>query len=248
MIDTHAHLDACAEPAAVVLGRGRAEGVDRVITVGTGIDSCHEALRLAESEPGVYAALGVHPHDAGGDDAGRLGELRDLAAHERAVAIGETGLDHYRNYAPRTAQRNLFDAHIELATELALPLVIHSRAAARETADALAGFEGDVVLHCFSEPDLLEVAVERKYYVSFAGNVTYPNADALRAAAREIAADRLLAETDCPFLAPQPVRGRPNEPAYVVHTIDALAAVRDVSREELNEALDANADRVFGLR
>lgn len=248
MIDTHAHLDACAEPAAAVLERARAAGVDRVIAVGTGIDSCREALRLAEREPGVYCSLGVHPHDAAGDDAGRLEELRKLARHERAVAIGETGLDHYRDYAPRHEQRRLFDEHMELAAGLDLPLVIHSRAAAHETAKALGAFDGPVVLHCFSEPELLTVALERRYYVSFAGNVTYPRAEELRFAAREVPDDRLLAETDSPYLAPQPVRGRPNEPANVVHTLDALAAVRGTRSEELAAVIDANAERVFGLR
>ena len=247
MIDTHAHLDACAEPAREVLARARAAGVSRVVAVGTGIESCRSALRLADEESGVYVALGIHPHDAASADASRTGVLRELATHERAVAIGETGLDHYRDYAPRPAQRRLFEEHMTLAVELELPLVVHSRAAARETAAALSSFRGEVVLHCFSEPELLEIALERRYYVSFAGNVTYPQADPLRAAAREVPGDRLLAETDAPFLAPQPRRGRPNEPAYLVHTVETLAAVREVSRDELAAALDANADRVFRL-
>jgi TatD DNase family protein len=247
LIDTHAHLDACAGPARAVLERARAAGVERVVTVGTSLESCRGALRLADSEPGVYAALGIHPHDAAGDDARRVSELRDLVTHERAVAIGETGLDHHRDYAPREAQRRLFEEHIALAAELALPLVIHSRAAARETADALSSFGGTVVLHCFSEPELLDVAVERGYYVSFAGNVTYPQADALRAAVQDVPADRLLAETDAPFLAPQPRRGQPNEPAFLVHTLDVLAASREASRDELVAAIDANARRVFRL-
>ena len=226
MIDTHAHLDACAGPPGAVLERARTAGVERVITVGTGIDSCRTALRLADEEAGVYAALGIHPHDADTDDAQRLDELRELLAHDRAVAVGETGLDHYRDYAPRAAQLRLFEEQLALADEVGLPVVIHSRAAARDTADALDDFDGDVVLHCFSEPELLDVALERGYYVSFAGNATYPKAAALRDAARRVPADRILFETDCPFLAPQPVRGRPNEPAYLVHTADALADVR----------------------
>jgi TatD DNase family protein len=247
LIDTHAHLDACAEPAGTVLARARAAGIDRVITVGTDIESCRAALRLADDEAGVYAALGIHPHDAGRADAQRLDELRELLAHDRAIAVGETGLDHYRDYAPRSAQRRLFEEHLELASDLALPAVIHSRAAVQETADALAGFDGDVVLHCFSEPELLDVALECQYYVSFAGNVTYTKAAALRTAAAEIPADRILTETDCPFLAPQPRRGRPNEPAFLVHTIDALAAVRETSRDELEAVVDANANRLFAI-
>lgn len=248
MIDTHAHLDACAGTPGAVLERARVAGVQRVVTVGTGIESCLAALRLADEERGVFAALGVHPHDADTDDAGRLGELRELLAHDRAVAVGETGLDHYRDYAPRAAQSRLFEEQLALATDVGLPVVIHSRAAAQETADALGDFEGEVVLHCFSEPELLAVALERGYYVSFAGNVTYAKAEALRAAAREVPADRILAETDCPFLAPQPVRGRPNEPAFLVHTMDALAAARGTSRDDVEAVVDANADRLFALR
>jgi TatD DNase family protein len=247
LIDTHAHLDACAEPSGVVLDRARAAGVTRVITVGTGIESSRAALRLADEEAGVYAALGIHPHDAHTDDARRLDELRDLLTHDRAVAVGETGLDHYRDYAPRTAQRRLFEEQLALAADVGLPVVVHSRAAAEETAEALSGFDGDVVLHCFSEPELLGVALDRGYYVSFAGNVTYPKAETLRDAARQVPAERLLVETDCPFLAPQPVRGRRNEPAYLVHTVDALAEARVTSRDRLIQAVDANADRLFGL-
>ncbi len=180
-------------------------------------------------------------------DARRLDELRELLAHDRVVAVGETGLDHYRDYAPRAAQLRLFEEQLALAADVGLPVVIHSRAAAEDTKEALSDFGGDVVLHCFSEPELLDVALERGYYVSFAGNVTYPKAEALRDAARQVPADRLLVETDCPFLAPQAVRGRRNEPAYLVHTVDALADARNTSRDELVQAVDANADRLFGL-
>jgi TatD DNase family protein len=247
LIDTHAHLDACAEPPGTLLERARAAGVDRVITVGTGIESCRTALGMTDEETGVYAALGIHPHDADTDDARRLDELRELLAHDRVVAVGETGLDHYRDYAPRAAQLRLFAEQLALADEVDLPVVIHSRAAARDTTDALISFPGDVVLHCFSEPELLGIALERGYYVSFAGNVTYPKAVALRDVVQQVPADRILFETDCPFLAPQPVRGRRNEPAYLVHTVDALADIRNTSRDELVQAVDANADRLFGL-
>jgi TatD DNase family protein len=248
LIDTHAHLDACDAPARAVLARATEAGVERVVTVGTSIDSCRIALQLAHEEPGVYAALGIHPHDADSADAKRLGELRQLLADERAVAVGETGLDHYRDYASRDAQRRLFAGHLDLAAEVEMPVVIHSRAAAHETAVALEDFPGDVVLHCFSEPELLDIALERRYYVSFAGNVTYPAASELREAAMAIPDDRLLSETDSPFLAPQAVRGGRNEPAFLVHTMDELAAVRGTSREELEAVIDENADRLFALR
>jgi TatD DNase family protein len=247
VIDTHAHLDGCEVPQAELLRRARAAGVDRVITVGSGIDSCRAALEIADCEPGVYAALGIHPHQAGGDEAQRLGELRELLGHERAVAVGETGLDFYRDWSPRDRQRDLFLAQLELAAELSKPVVVHSRAADRETAELLAEFGGTVVLHCFSSPPLLEPALERRYYVSFAGNVTFPKAEELREAALRVPPDRILAETDSPYLAPQPVRGRPNEPANVVHTVAALAAVRDDDAEELAARIDANADGAFSL-
>jgi TatD DNase family protein len=193
VIDTHAHLDACADPPADLLSRAREAGVDRVITVGTTIESCRAALETAGRDEGVFATLGVHPHEAGGGEAGRMEELRGLLGHERAVAVGETGLDFFRDYAPRDAQLRLFEQHLELASVLGKPVVIHTRDAEEEVATALAGFEGSVVLHCFSSPQLLPVALERRYYVSFAGNVTFPKADELRAAATQVPADRMLA-------------------------------------------------------
>ncbi len=248
MIDTHAHLDACADPPAVLLPRARDAGVDRVITVGTRIESCRVALATAGANEGVYAALGVHPHEAGGGEAGRLEELRGLLEHERAVAVGETGLDFFRDYAPRDAQLRLFEQQLELASEVEKPVVIHTRDADDEVAAVLEGFEGTVVLHCFSSPRLLPVALDRRYYVSFAGNVTFPKADELRAAAAQVPADRVLVETDSPYLAPQPRRGRPNEPANVVHTVAALAAARGEDATELAVQIDRNAETAFALR
>ena len=177
-----------------------------------------------------------------------MAELRDLLRHERAVAVGETGLDFFRGYAPHDAQRRLFKRHLQLAADLGKPIVIHTRDAEEQVADVLVGFAGTVVLHCFSSPALLETALARSYYVSFAGNVTYPKAEDLRAAAARIPHDRILAETDCPYLAPQPRRGRPNEPANVVHTVAALAAARGEDTDELATQIDANADAAFSLR
>jgi TatD DNase family protein len=247
VIDTHAHLDAGEDDPVEVLARARAAGVDRVIAVGSGIESCRAALEVAEHEPGVYAALGIHPHQAGGGDAERLDELRGLLDSPRAVAVGETGLDHYRDYAPRDRQRVLFEAQLGLAAEVGKPVVVHTRAADTETVEAIAGFGGTVVLHCFSSPGLLDPALEHGWYVSFAGNVTYPNAYDLRAAARAVPADRLLVETDSPYLSPQPRRGRPNEPANVVHTVAALAEARGEDGDALAAQIDANADAAFGL-
>jgi TatD DNase family protein len=221
--------------------------VSRIVAVGSGIESCRAALEIAEANEGVYAALGVHPHQAGNAEAGRLDELRDLLGSEPAVAVGETGLDYYRDYAPRDRQRVLFEQELELASQLGKPVVVHSRAADKDTAEILEGVSGPVIMHCFSSPPLLEVALERGYYISFAGNVTYPKAYDLRACARAVPADRILAETDTPYLAPQPRRGKPNEPANVVHTLAALAEARDEEQSELEARIDANASAAFSL-
>ena len=247
MIDTHAHLDACEEPEAI-LDRARAAGVTRVVTVGTGIDSCRAALALAETHDGVVAVLGIDPHRAATPDAERVDELQSLLAHPRAVAVGEIGLDDFHRFATLEQQRSAFRAQLALAGDLGKPVVIHSRAAVAETAEELAGFGGTVVLHCFSEPGLLPVALDRGYYVSFAGNVTFPKATDLREAARHVPSDRILVETDSPYLAPQPVRGRPNEPAYVLHTVRALADLRGEDSDELAARIDVNATAAFGLR
>ena len=247
MIDTHAHLDGCTDSPDVLVERARVAGVGRIVDVGSGIDSCRAALAAAEAHDGVFAALGIHPHQAGGGEAERLDELDELLNHPRAVAVGETGLDYFRDYAPRAAQRGVFDRQLELASRHGKPVVVHTREAAEDTVSALAGFAGTVVLHCFSSPELLEPALERGWYVSFAGNVSYPKAENLRAAATRVPADRLLAETDSPYLAPQPVRGRENEPANVVHTVAALAAARGDDPEELGARIERNADAAFGL-
>jgi TatD DNase family protein len=244
VIDTHAHLDALDDPAGAV-ARARESGVDRVVAIGSGLTSARATLEIARRERGVHVALGIHPHQAAEDES--LEELAALA-EAGAVAIGEIGLDFYRDYAPRDVQRRVFADQLQLATDLGKPVIVHSRAADDETAEQLADFDGTVILHCFSSPPLLPVALERGYYVSFAGNVTYPKAAALREAAVQVPSGRLLSETDSPYLAPQPVRGRTNEPAFVVHTVAALAETRGENREELARRIDANATVAFGLR
>ena len=245
MIDTHAHLE--AGEAEDQLARARAAGVTRVLAVGTTVGSCRAALELADAHEGVFAVLGIHPHEAGDDEPGRLDELRRLHEHGRAVAVGETGLDFFRDYAPHDDQRRLFEQQLDLARQLGKPVVIHTRAADEATLELLAGHGGTVVLHCFSSPALLEPALERGWYVSFAGNVTYPKAEELREAAARVPDELLLAETDAPYLSPQPVRGRRNESAHVVHTLATLAEVRGVSPDELGARIDANATACFDL-
>jgi TatD DNase family protein len=247
VIDTHAHLDACADRPSALIRRARSAGVERIITVGTGIESSQVALELADLHEEVFAALGIDPHQAGDAEAGRVDELRDLLQHEQAVAVGEIGLDYFRDRAPRDRQRRLFEAQLELAAELGKPAVIHTRDADADTAEVLSRFDGTVVMHCFSSPGLLDTALERGYYVSFAGNVTYPKASDLRAAAAQVPAERILAETDSPYLAPQARRGRPNEPANVVLTVQELAKIRRVDPDELGAQIAANAAAAFSL-
>jgi len=246
VIDTHAHLDALEDPAGA-LARADAAGVTRVVTVGTGLDSCRAALALAERHEGVVASLGIDPHRAGTSEADRLDELRELLSESEAVAVGETGLDYHHGGDCRAEQLRLFAAQLELARELDLPVVVHTRAADADTAELLTRHDGIVVMHCFSEPGLLDAGLERRWYFSFAGNVTYPKAEGLRAAAARVPADRILAETDSPYLAPQSLRGTRNEPANVVHTVVALAAARGEDAEELGEQIDRNATAAFRL-
>ncbi len=247
MIDTHAHLDGGDEPAGEVLARARAAGVERVIAVGTGVESCRATLAIADAEDGVFAALGIHPHQAGEAGDEDVAELRDLLAHPKAVAVGETGLDHFRDYAPRDRQAELFRAQIAVAEETGKALVVHTRAADEETVAALRDTSATVVLHCFSSSVLLAPALEHGWYVSFAGNVTYPKAGELRWAAAEAPAERILAETDSPYLSPQAVRGKRNEPANVVHTLVVLAEARGEEPAALEAQIEANAARAFGL-
>ena len=247
MIDTHAHLDVLEAGLDEILARARDAGVTRVVTIGTGLESWRRALAIADEQEGVFAALGIDPHQAATPEASRVGDLRRLIEHPRVVAVGETGLDGHHGAKTLREQRVLLDEQLVLASELGLPVVVHSRSASAETAAALAHFRGTVVLHCFSEPDLLEPALERGYYVSFAGNVSYPKAQALRDAAARVPVDRILAETDSPYLAPQPVRGRPNEPVHVLHTLAALAEARGETADQLADRIDENATVAFRL-
>ena len=245
MIDTHAHLDALDDPSGAI-ARAREAGVTRVISIGTDPTSWANTLEIAAEHEAVHVVVGVHPHEAAGNHDFDL--LERVAAHPKVVGIGETGLDYFRDYAPRDAQAKAFIYQLGLAKRLALPAVIHNRAADDDTVSILRQwFDGTVILHCFSSPSLLAPALEDRWYVSFAGNVTYKNAGDLREAARAVPAERILAETDCPYLAPQPVRGKTNEPAYVVHTLAALAAARGEDAAELARQVDANAVAAFGL-
>jgi TatD DNase family protein len=255
VVDTHAHLALCEPDDDELVAAARDAGVGRILTVGLGEDSNPGAVSATEDYEAVFAAVGRHPNSAGGFDEAAAEAIAELAARPGVVAIGETGLDFYRDRSEPDDQRRAFSAQISIAREAGKPVVIHLRDAessedavseAFDTLDREA--EGvPVVLHCFSAgPAWAERAAERGWYCSFAGNLTYPSAEPLREAAALVPDDRLLVETDSPFLAPQPVRGKPNQPANVVATAERLAEVRGVSYGELERTLEANAARVFG--
>jgi TatD DNase family protein len=248
VIDSHTHLDRGPAPEAELVQAARDAGVRRILTIGIDHDSRRAALAAAETHDEVFAAIGHHPNHATGYDDAVTEELRELAAHPRCLAIGETGLDDYRDYAPRPDQERAFRAHIELAHELKKPLVIHTRAAEDDTIGTLAQHAGglEVILHCFSMPGRLDECLERGWWISFAGNVTYPKAEDLAEAAERVPLDRLLVETDAPYLTPQPVRKHRNQPAYVVHTAEFIAERRGIAYEELEAAVEANAARLLG--
>jgi TatD DNase family protein len=247
VIDSHTHLDRGPAPEADLVAAAREAGVNRILTIGIDERSRRAALAAAEAHDEVYAAIGHHPNNATGYDDAITAELREQAQHPRCLAIGETGLDDYRDYAPRADQERAFAAQIELAQELGKPLVIHTRAAEDDTIATLAtraqGLE--VILHCFSMPDRLDECLDHGWWISFAGNVTYPKAADLADAAERVPLDRLLVETDAPYLTPQAERKHRNQPAYVVHTARFVAERRGIAYEELEAAVEANAARLL---
>jgi TatD DNase family protein len=246
--DSHTHLDSCGPPNAELIATAAREGVNRILTVGMDAATNRTALLAAEDFPQVHAAIGRHPNHAQGFDGADLADLEALAAHPRCAAIGETGLDYYRDYAPRLDQERAFHAQIDLARDTGKPLVIHTRAAEDDTVDTLkARADGlQVIMHCFSMPARLEECLAEGWWISFAGNVTYPKADDLAQAAERVPDDRLLVETDAPYLTPQPVRKERNQPAFVTHTARFVAERRGVAYEDLERLVDANAARLFG--
>jgi TatD DNase family protein len=249
VIDSHTHLDSCAPPNEELVAAAAAVGVRRILTVGMDGDSCRTALAAAERFPQVYAAIGRHPNLAHGFDDADLAEVEALAAHPRCVAIGETGLDYYRDRASRSDQERAFHAQIELARSTGKPLVIHTRAAEDDTLATLAErAEGlDVVLHCFSMADRLDECLAHEgWWFSFAGNITYPNAGDLAEAAELVPAERLLVETDAPYLTAQPVRKERNQPAFVTYTAEFVAERRGISYAELDALVETNAATLFG--
>lgn len=248
MIDSHTHLDSCEPGNDDLVGDARAAGVRRILTVGMDEASNRTALAAAETFDEVFAAVGRHPNAARGYDAAAAADLRELAAHPRCAAIGETGLDFFREGAPGDDQRAAFRDQIEIARETTRPLVIHTRAADDETIATLRDHADGVtvLLHCFSMPDRVHECLEHGWYVSFAGNVTYPKNAALALAAQAVPDDRILVETDAPYLTPQSRRRERNRTSYVVETARFVAAQRGQAYEELEAAVERNAARLFG--
>jgi TatD DNase family protein len=249
VIDSHTHLDLCEPPDSELVAAASQVGVTKMLTVGREGVSCRAALAAAEDFPQVYAAVGRHPNEASGFDDADLAELQALAAHPKCAAIGETGLDYYRDQAPRADQQRAFEAQVELARQSGKPLVVHTRAAQDDTLRTLSERAVDlsVILHCFSMPERIEECLaHERWWISFAGNVTYPKAQALRLAAIRVPGERLLVETDAPFLSPQAVRSQHNQPANVVRTAQALAVQRRVPYEELEAAVERAAAQVLG--
>lgn len=254
MIDSHAHLFLCDGSDDELLGAAAEAGVGRVLDVGLDEETNAGVVARAERHEAVFGAVGRHPNDAGGFDEAAAEAIARLAAHEKVRAIGETGLDFYRDTAAPQEQRRAFAAQIELGLEAGLPIVIHARDAEGESAAIDEIFETldaraaghTVVLHCFSAPRRVADAAERGWYCSFAGNATYPRSGELREAAAAVPEELLLVETDAPYLSPQEMRRKRNQPANVVATAGVIAAVRGVSYEQLERIVEANARSLFG--
>jgi TatD DNase family protein len=255
VVDTHAHLALCEPSETELIGSAREAGVKRILTVGLGEDSNPGAVDSAEANDEVFASVGRHPNSADGFDDAAAEAIEELCARPGVVAVGETGLDFYRDRSDPDDQRRAFAAQIAIAQRTGKALVVHLRdreGTADAVSEAFKTLDRDaggvrVILHCFSAgPRWAERAAEQGWYCSFAGNLTYPKSELIREAAAVVPADRVLVETDSPFLAPQPVRGKPNQPANVVATAERLAEVRGVPYGELEGTVEENAARVFG--
>jgi TatD DNase family protein len=255
LIDTHCHLtfEPLADDVPGVVERSRAAGVTGWITVGTNLEDSRRALELAGGYEDMRATVGIHPHEAQDADTGALEELNRLARSEKVVAVGETGLDFHYNFSKQADQKHVFAAHLEIARDTGLPVVVHSRNAFAETLEILdrdgRGLRG-VVFHCFSgSPEQARLILERGYYASFTGVVTFKNAETARAAAKVVPLNRLMIETDSPYMSPEPLRKqKPNEPALMIHTAQFLAELKGVPVEDLAQATTQTAVEFFHLQ
>ncbi len=255
LIDSHAHIQGkeYAGEAAAIVARASEAGVDRIIAVGGAGDmsSNAEAVALAGSFPDIYATVGMHPHDAKDVGDEEMNVLKQMAASPKVVAIGETGLDYYYNHSPRDSQRRVFCRFIHLARETGLPIVVHEREAAREAAELLSSEGGGNlhgVIHCFTgDYDAAVRYLDMGFALSFTGILTFKNADRLREVARKVPLERILVETDSPYLTPLPHRGKRNEPAYVRFVAETMARIKNISPERVANATTANARALFHL-
>jgi TatD DNase family protein len=257
LIDSHAHLDLFKGDRNAVIARAFAEGLSAVVTVGIDLNSSRKTLEIARSHENIYAVLGVHPHDAKMVTKNTLDEIRRLAADPKAVAIGETGLDYYRTLSPQDVQVRVFRQFLDLAADLKLPIVIHDRDAHDQVLRILTeqhgkgGFTaaaGPGVIHCISgDWAYAKTCLDMGFYISVPGVVTFPKAGTLHDVVKKLPADRILVETDCPFLTPEPFRGKRNEPAYVKYTAAACAKLRGEDAEAFMTAAAENTMRVFGI-
>jgi TatD DNase family protein len=252
LVDSHCHLDfpALAEDREAVLDRARAAGVGAMQTIGTRLATFGQVVAIAEANPDVWCSVGVHPHQAAKEPPDDPAQLLRLAEHPRVIGIGESGLDYYYDHSPRDVQAEVFRTHIAAARQSGLPLIVHTRDADRDTADVLreAMDEGPFagVIHCYSSsPELAFAAVEMGLYLGLGGILTFKRSDQLRATVRELPLDRLLLETDAPYLAPEPFRGKRNEPAHVAHVAATLAELRGLLLEEVEAATTDNFFRLF---
>lgn len=253
IFDTHAHYDdqAFSEDRQEIFRKMKEEGIDYVVNIGANMASSRATLELAEQYPFVYGAVGVHPSDAQEISDDSLNELKDLSRHDKIVAIGEIGLDYYWPEPSKEIQKNALEAQIELAKDMKLPIVIHSRDAARDTADMLSALHaGDCggVIHCFSyTKEMAREFLNMGFYIGIGGVVTFKNAKKLKEAVRYIPMDRIVLETDCPYLAPTPYRGKRNSSLYLPYVAEEIAKLKDVSYEEVLAATMTNAKKMYRL-
>ena len=252
LIDTHAHLQWASfdKDREKVISRARKVDVKYIVNIGFDVNGNRKVIGLAEKHKGLYATVGIHPHNASQLNENVLDKLRKLSENPKVVAIGEIGLDYYRNLSPREAQKKAFEAQLFLAEELGLPVVIHDREAHADTLEMLSKFKGKIngIMHCFSgSREMAEQCVKSDFYISFAGPVTFPNSHKLHEIAKRIDLNKILLETDSPWLAPQEMRGKRNEPAFLIFIAKKIAKLKGISVDELAEATTENAKEIFQL-
>lgn len=251
LIDTHAHLDFedYIEDREEVFARAKELGVEKIVNIGADLNGSRRAVELAEKYDNIYAAVGIHPHEADTVDQDSLAVLKELASFEKVKAIGECGLDFYYDNFPREIQKKAFKKQLDLALEVELPVVIHSRSAGAETLailDQTADFGEKLIFHCYAYgPDEIEELIKRNYYVAFGGLITFNNTQAIRDALEKVPLNKILLETDAPYLTPIPHRGKRNEPAYLEYIVKKAAEIKGISAEKMGEITTENAERVY---